>query len=130
MNVLLIDDDSTFRFIAKMITEKTGILQIIAEADDGRSGLDYLRDRATNGGTLPDMILLDLNMPGTDGWEFLRQYPEVLHKEKRIPVVVVSSSINREDREKSETFPCVRGMITKPLTEADLHEIKALAYRV
>ncbi len=128
MNVLLIDDDSTFRFIAKMITEKSGILQIIAEADDGESGLEYLRDCVSKKGILPDVILLDLNMPRMDGWEFLRQYPEIFRENQRIPVVVVSSSINREDREKSETFPCVRGMIAKPLTEADLHEIKALAH--
>lgn len=128
MNVLLIDDDSTFRFIAKMITEKSGILQIIAEANDGESGLDFLRDCVNKKGILPDVILLDLNMPRMNGWEFLRQYPEIFRENRRIPVVVVSSSINREDREKSETFPCVKGMISKPLTEADLHEIRALVH--
>lgn len=126
MNVLLIDDDATFRFIAKMFTEKTGIVRITGEADNGQSGLDYLKNCLERGAGLPDAVLLDLNMPRMDGWEFLTHYPTVLNDASNIPVVILSSSINKADREKSETFSCVKGMFSKPLTEMHLREIRAL----
>ena len=126
MNILLVDDDSTFRFIAKTVSERSGIVKIIAEAADGEEALNYLCRSLGSGEGIPDMIFLDLNMPKMNGWEFLERLPQTLDGKINIPVCILSSSINSHDSERSQTYCCVRGMIAKPLTEEHLLKMRAL----
>lgn len=127
MNVLLVDDDSTFRFIAKTVVSKSGLATIIHEAVNGLDALEYLQLSAVAGRELPDSIFLDLNMPVMNGWEFLKELSALRDQfEKDLPVFILTSSINIHDRERSHTYPTVRGMFSKPLTSSNLEEMRAL----
>jgi len=126
MNLLLVDDDSTFRFIAKTVADKSGVAKIIAEAVNGTEALKYLSNSLSSGKGIPDMIFLDLNMPEMNGWEFLEKLPQTLDGKIDIPVCILSSSISTHDSDRSQTYACVRGMIAKPLTQEHLQKMRAL----
>ncbi len=127
MNVLLIDDDATFRFIAKTVSAKNGNVNIVNEAVNGLQALQIIKESLNKNEKVPDMILLDLNMPVMDGWEFLDALPEIANgKTMNLPIVIMSSSINVQDKEKSYHYPNVVAMYTKPITSAQLDEIRRL----
>ncbi len=73
-----------------------------------------------SGKIFPDLIFLDLNMDECNGWEFLE---EMKKKQLSFPVVIVSSTINIEDYEKSKTYNNVKGFICKPLSLEKLQDL-------
>ncbi len=127
MNVLLVDDDATFRFIVQTICNKSGLAQVIQESFNGREAMDYIEENIQIDGTLPDLVLLDLNMPVMDGWEFLDSLPKVVNNRvAELPVIILTSSINTQDRERAQKYPCVKGVFSKPLTSAQLEQMQDL----
>jgi CheY-like chemotaxis protein len=70
------------------------------------------------------MILLDVNMPQMNGWDFLEEYEKLpLQAIAKTKVYIVSSSINNRDIEKSKTYKTVSGFISKPLDTEKMNEI-------
>ncbi|MDW3502850.1 response regulator, partial [Escherichia coli] len=74
----------------------------------------------------PELIFLDLNMPVMGGWEFLdnfikKEYQEFNTKTK---VIVLSSTIDPTDIEKSKTYPIVIDFLSKPITKEMLEDLK------
>ncbi|MEM7660556.1 MAG: response regulator [Bacteroidota bacterium] len=61
---------------------------------------------------LPDVLFLDLNMPRLNGWEVLDQLTDM---ERVCPILVLTSSIGKEDLDRSKQYPLVQGFISKPL---------------
>lgn len=73
---------------------------------------------------LPELLLVDLNMPGMDGWEFLVQYNNITENVAQKPIVVIlTTSENEDDAERAEKLPYVDGYFTKPLSADALKEI-------
>ncbi len=87
---------------------------------NGREAIDYLDSVA--GTTDEVLVLLDLNMPEMNGWDFLETCKERPYSEK-IRVVVVTSSLFREDQKKAEAYEQVIGYFTKPLNTQNCQEI-------
>ena len=123
---LLIDDNDIDNFInERMITTnnfaKTVIVKTSAEA-----GMEYLKKQADDTGVLPEIIFLDLNMPGIDGFGFLDEYDKLPDQiKKSCKVVVLSSSISPEDINRASTNQYVLKYINKPLNEKYLSAINA-----
>lgn len=117
-NVLLIDDDSTFQFIGKALLKYVGIPpENIQSALSGKHAMDLL---TSMGKSLPDLILLDLNMPIMDGFGFLDAFNKMEHPEKsRSKIIVLTSSHNAADMERVRQFGITKYM-TKPLQEEAL----------
>jgi len=79
-------------------------------------GLSYIRNDHINhfGSTI---LLLDINMPGIDGWEFLEQYEMFINKiNPPITIYLLSSSVNKCDRDRAKAKQYVQGFISKPLS--------------
>lgn len=89
---------------------------------DGQQALNGLNDIIQSDGLIPEIILLDLNMPVKNGWEFLDHLSEILYRNK-IAVFIVSSSINPLDLDRSKTYKCVLDYIVKPVSNDDLDKI-------
>jgi CheY-like chemotaxis protein len=119
---MLIDDnphDNFFheRAIRMVDTESTVIVK-----ENGIQALEYLK---SSKGTAPaDLIFLDINMPGMNGWEFLQQYVQ-LDKELQngIIVIMLTTSDNPDDQEKAHQLDFVSDFITKPLTQEAMQKI-------
>jgi CheY-like chemotaxis protein len=90
---------------------------------DGRLVLDYLEQNKETG-NLPDVILLDLDMPELTGWEFLDEL-ETFNAvaSKNVQVHIMSSSIRSADVFHSKKYACVNSFMTKPLSRDLVNKI-------
>lgn len=129
MNILCVDDDPIAQFYTKALIKKSEITEKIHCVSDGQKAIDYLEKcmeiTHTQTQGVPELILLDLNMPVMNGWNFLEIYSvrfaSLFPKTK---IVIVSSSIDQDDIDKSTAYPFVMDYISKPLTVVILTGLK------
>jgi CheY-like chemotaxis protein len=125
-NVLIVDDDTISSYLSNLTIEEAGIAQHIAEVGNGRQALDFLQQHCTDEnreGFCPVFILLDLNMPVMDGFEFLDEFGQKFAAyADKIIICILSSSAAGKDKLKALNYP-ILGFITKPLTEEKLKPI-------
>jgi CheY-like chemotaxis protein len=109
--ILLVEDDSITNFLNTLIIQKLQITKTIVVKENGLEALEYLRENPC-----PDLILLDLNMPIMNGFEFLEvfQKEEFLNKQKT-KVVILSSSENPHDKVIIDSYGLF--VLHKPLTQ-------------
>lgn len=118
-SVLVVDDTDIDRLLAEKIVKKYDFADEVVLMESAEEMLDYLHQ-------LPDaepdellkLILLDINMPEIDGWEFLKQF-DLLNKEikDQFRIFVVSSSKNMEDKERALSNEYVLDYVEKPLSK-------------
>ncbi|MBX3181338.1 MAG: response regulator [Polyangiaceae bacterium] len=104
LRVLYVEDISQNREIVRRYL--SGVVQLI-EAEDGPSGLELVARH------LPDLVLMDLSLPGMDGWEVTRKInadPALCH----IPVVALTAHASKEDRDRAVEAGC-KEYLTKPV---------------
>ncbi|MGY4537097.1 CheY-like chemotaxis protein [Mucilaginibacter sp. UYNi724] len=121
--IYVIDDEPLDNMIIKMLIKRVDGEINVDTINNGAGAIEKLIKVAdTNVNELPDYIFLDLNMPEMNGWEFLREY-ERLKLLKKIQIYILSSSIYREDMDKSKCEPLVEDFINKPLNLEHLRNI-------
>lgn len=115
--VLLIDDDKATNFFNKMMLGRHGSFGQINTVQSGYVALEYLNQVKNNLTPKPNLIFLDINMPGMNGWEFLVAL-EKLGKEftNDIKVILLSTSSDPEDVMKSIDKYRIADFINKPLS--------------
>lgn len=118
----LIDDDEIYIFTTKKLIDKVGFSEKIAVFENGKEAIDAIKLTLRNNNELPDVILLDLNMPIMDGWQFLDEFIRI-KSEKKIKIYIVSSSVDPTDIERANTYNMVSNYIVKPISREKLHEI-------
>lgn len=116
--IVLIDDDPVCHFISEKMIKRFSSHDVEAFTHAGKA-LEQLQWRADNApDQLPDYILLDLNMPFMDGWQFLEAFVAMPdHVAERTQVFILTSSDHHTDIEKAKRFRVVKGFFSKPLTE-------------
>lgn len=122
---VLIDDSDIDLFIQRRFLEVYNFSNHLVLYKSADEALDWLKN--INGEAAPDIIFLDLNMPETDGFSFLKTFmelPESITSKSRI--VVLTSSNNQKDREQAFAYSNVIQFITKPLKQTDIEELKNL----
>ena len=116
--VLLVDDAPDIRLLVRAVLARNG--HDVLEADSGAAALALLTE-----GKVPDAVILDIQMPGLDGWETLtrvREHPQALD----VPVLMCSVKAAPQDRSRAWLLGC-DGYLTKPFNIADLaHEVEAV----
>nr|AGU10347.1 Response regulator receiver domain [uncultured organism] len=122
IDLLVIDDDDINIFIIKKIVEKTGYNINMVAKTNGQLAIDYLSALAENNESFPQLVLIDINMPVLNGWEFLEAYDK-LGVSERVDMYMLSSSVYENDIEKAKTYKTVKGFISKPLSINRLIEL-------
>ena len=123
--ILVVEDQEIDRKVAARILRKVWPATAVLEARDGEEAIKTLEHC---GSAMPDLILLDINMPKMSGHEFLESW--FTGRGNEIPVVIMLTSSNSPtDRERASRFPCVRGYIVKPITRALAEQLTELAAR-
>ena len=123
--IMLVDDDKDHNFLHQIVIRHTGIAQQVVAMQSVEAALDYLMLNKQNPLRLPDLILLDINMPAQDGWDFLDQFGTLKAELQKLPVtVMLTTSDNPDDKAKALTYPVVSDYKSKPLNEEILADIK------
>ncbi len=126
--ILCVDDDPITLMLCKKVIQKSNFSKEIDTAVNGEDALRYFDNliASSNSSDYPQFIFLDLNMPVMNGWEFLdlfstKKYAEHFSNTK---VVVLSSTIDPDDIEKSKEYPMVIEFLSKPITTEILSILK------
>ncbi len=110
--IFLVDDDPINNLINRRLLGKTGIGNDIEEFLSAREALEKIKLLSQEGSLL---IFLDINMPVLNGWEFLDEYSSLFPNRNDV-IVILSSSIDFQDRQKALEYSVVSGFLEKPLS--------------
>jgi CheY-like chemotaxis protein len=119
--VLLVEDESTFQLIGKILLRTIGLPpENFYSAQTGKEALELLDKLQAEGKPLPELILLDVYMPILDGFGFLEAYTKKDYPGKdKITIIALSSSHDPKDMERMKQFGVTQYM-TKPLEESKI----------
>lgn len=123
--ICIIDDDPIYQFLMKKIINSSTIETSLFSFCNGFDAIENFKIQLENNLRLPDIILLDIEMPVMNGWDFMREMESLLKNKKigKTKIYVVSSSISYEDIQTSNLFENVAGYYSKPITKTTLHSI-------
>lgn len=120
--ICIIDDDPIYQFLMNKIVHLTKIDIDVVSFSNGKEAIDNFQISLSNNKQLPNIILLDIEMPLMDGWDFMNHI-ELLMKEHSLTdlkIYIVSSSISHEDVEKAESNKNVLGYYSKPIKSEEI----------
>ncbi|HTF80359.1 MAG TPA: response regulator [Cytophagales bacterium] len=116
-SVLLIDDDEINNFLNKRLLHKLGIAHEVKVVMNGAEGIKYIEKISNDGRQCPELILLDINMPVMNGFEFLEAYDKLSFENKeKVVLVVLTTSTNFDDMQMLKNLKA-KELLNKPLTE-------------
>jgi two-component system, chemotaxis family, chemotaxis protein CheY len=126
--VCVADDDQLVQFtFKKLISYSTWPCEVIP-LYDGEQLCKYLLKNASKKDALPDVILLDLNMPFMNGWEFFESYKQIKPSLKKVPVIyVITSTTTEQELANAKSNPNVKSCILKPVTKDKIEALFAAA---
>ncbi len=122
---MLVDDDQTTNYLNQLLLNKLGVADRLLVALDGNEALATLAQHCTPvTPTCPALILLDVNMPGMNGIQFLEAYQQLpLAQQHAIVIVMLTTSLHPRDVDRVRELAIVDGFVSKPLTEQKVQEL-------
>lgn len=128
--LLCVDDDPITLMLCRKVVERVEFAKEIITVQNGEEAILYFDKlfeemKADDSIVCPKLVLLDLNMPVMDGWEFLESYisKDYHNVFEATRFIVLSSSIDPYDINRSKTYPII-GFLSKPVTKEMLENLK------
>jgi len=122
LKVLIIDDDDIVRLVQGKLLQNCKVTKEPIKFKGAFEAVEYLNSASTEHHYL---LMLDINMPIMNGWEFLDEIEKMSIKEN-IYVLMVSSSIDYNDKEKAKKYNKIINFIEKPITAKNCEQLKEL----
>ncbi|NVK28484.1 MAG: response regulator [Flavobacteriia bacterium] len=123
-SIYIIDDDDIYVYGMRRIIKGLNPELNVEAFGNGQDALDQILRVLEGDGSLPEVILLDINMPILDGWQFLEEYLQIQdHRLKEIRIYMVSSSVDSSELSRAEGIPEIVEYVIKPMKKPKLQEI-------
>lgn len=131
LSLFVLEDDLIQQFILKNNLAKFKVFQDISYYENGAALVDYLYANKANPDCMPDIIFLDLEMPGVNGWKVLDELNKLNNLLcKRVIVYIITASISIKDRMRTLNYDFVKAFISKPVTRQTYVEISREAEKI
>jgi response regulator of citrate/malate metabolism len=118
--ILLIDDDSITNFINERLIKKLNVTNEVKITMNGEEGIHYIQNLCNKGELCPELILLDINMPVMNGFEFIRAFENLnIPNKDKVKIIILTTSKNAKDVDLLKSLGNFE-FINKPLTEEKL----------
>lgn len=116
--VVLIDDDQVSNFVCESIIKSEKFADEVVSFEWAQDALHYLKKVSENDPeNFPDLIFLDINMPGMDGWTFIKEYRKLPEQvTNRCSLFMLSSAVDRKDIICAKSHEEVKDFFSKPLS--------------
>lgn len=122
----IIEDEPMHLYITKKLLDLTGMVESLLIFSNGKVAYDKLKAIFLASEKLPEIILLDLNMPIWDGWQFLEEFTKIPINSKVI-IYILTSSNNPDDLIRAETYNMSNNYLVKPIS---LEELKTILSKI
>lgn len=120
-NVWLVDDDEIYVHVTKKVLAHLSDNIQLQSYENGALAITALKKYLEKGQDLPDIILLDINMPELNGWGFLTEFKKLKSDTpSEIQIYMVTSSKDQRDQTKAKEYPELSGYLVKPVFEDQL----------
>lgn len=127
---VLIDDNQATNFLHNRILRRSGEVEHVEAFNSAEDALAYLSTAVDGEFPRPELIFLDINMPGMNGWEFLQAYRQLpINQRGGIVVVMLTTSLNPDDHQRALRIEEVDEYEHKPLNEDRLRELLTKYYK-
>ncbi|WP_297337806.1 response regulator [Algoriphagus sp.] len=123
-DILLVDDDPDTLFLHEILIKKSGLSPSPKKFESGQKIIDFLREHQPKKEKY--LVFLDIYMTDIDGWKVL-DFIEQLRLHPNLKVMLLSSSVNFDDKRKAMDYPSVIEYIEKPLMLHYLERLKEQA---
>ena len=123
-NICVVDDDDIYQYTIVRTLESIKTPKNIIVFSDGEAAINFMLDNLNQENEQPDVILLDINMPIMDGFQFMEEFVKIKPKVgKNITVYMVSSSVDPVDIERAKSISAISDYIIKPINKGKLKSI-------
>ena len=119
--VALVDDDRIYQFTTERLLQRLNVEVRFLWFKDGEEALEYIGEHRNEISQLPDILIVDINMPFLDGWQFLDAFLSIKNSlAKAIDIYMVSSSNDERERSRARSTEGVLDYVEKPITKEKL----------
>jgi CheY-like chemotaxis protein len=112
----------TTNFVNQMLLEDMEVTERVIVAHNGKEAIEIIRRQCLEG-SCPELILLDINMPVMNGFEFLKAYEEITSNTRQsVVIVMLTTSMNPGDMDRLNEVS-ISGVLNKPLTKKMVEDL-------
>lgn len=125
-SVLLIDDNAATNLVHRKVLTKLGCAENIFVCKSGEEALNFLTSLSNSEAEdkQPQLVFLDINMPGMSGWDFMKEYERLPQETKGdVVIMMLTTSLNPDDKDRADQFHSISGFLNKPLSTSKLEQV-------